>query len=94
MAKPKYNGRHQRLKEQWRPIVDRGEAHCTEPICLMPTRHIHPGTPWDLAHGDTQDTYRGPAHATCNRSEGGRRGHAASCRCPTHQHHSPKRWAL
>jgi len=40
----------------------------------MPTRWIQPGTPWDLAHGPTRDTYLGPAHAACNRSEGATRG--------------------
>jgi hypothetical protein len=95
MAKPQYRTREYLAeKERLRPIVAAGHAFCTEPICLHPNRWIRPGTPWDLAHA-TPTTYRGPAHADCNRSEGGRRGHAASCRNPRHQHRIPsRRWAL
>jgi len=81
-----YDARHQAERERWRPVVDAGDAECAELVCLMPTRWIEPGTPWDLAHGDMREEYRGPAHQLCNRSEGGRRGHAASCRSPHHDH--------
>jgi hypothetical protein len=81
-----YDHHHQAERERWEPIVDAGDAYCTEPICLEPTRWIEPGSAWDLAHGDTRDEYRGTAHATCNRSEGGRRGHIASCRSSKHDH--------
>jgi hypothetical protein len=67
-----YGYEHQRLKEQWRPIVDAGRAICAEPICLLPDRHIAPSQPWDLAHNRRTGGYRGPAHRRCNRAEGAR----------------------
>ena len=79
MAHP-HGGRHQRLRELWRPIVDAGDAECAERVCLEEldgaTRWIQPGTPWDLAHDRAAGPgmYRGPAHARCNRSEGALHG--------------------
>lgn len=69
-----YGPSHKQKRDELRPLVESGQAYCTEPACLMQTRWIQPGSPWDLAHGDTRDTYRGPAHARCNRSEGATRG--------------------
>ena len=67
MAAAKYGYKHRRLREQWRPRVERGEVACCLPWCggLM----ILPGEPWDLAH-DPMDPSRtlGPAHAACNRN--------------------------
>lgn len=65
---------HRAVRAEWEPIVEAGDADCAELICLEPDRWIAPGSDWDLAHGDTRDEYRGPAHARCNRSEGGKRG--------------------
>lgn len=67
-----YGAPHQKLKAQWRPIVDRGDASCMELVCVMPSRRIAPGTDWDLAHNRASGGYRGPAHQRCNRAEGGR----------------------
>lgn len=68
-----YGSRHQRERAKYRPLVESGNAYCTEPLCLMPTRWIDPAFGWDLAHGPTRDTYRGPAHVKCNRTEGAKR---------------------
>ena len=67
-----YGYTHQQERERWRPTVEAGRAICAEPICLMPSRAIHPGTPWDLAHNRNTGHYRGPAHRRCNRAEGAR----------------------
>lgn len=84
----KYGSTHKRERARLAPTVDAGEAHCSEIVCLEEedgrTRWIPPGTPWDLAH-DGPDTYRGPAHERCNRSEGAIRGN---------QQRTPRRWAL
>lgn len=73
-----YGGDHQAARRAWEPTVDRGQAHCREPICLMPNRWIKPGTPWDLAHDRAHPGhYLGPAHARCNRAEGARHGNRA-----------------
>jgi hypothetical protein len=87
-----YGSQHQKERERLKPTVMAGNAHCTEPICLMPTRWIPPG-PFDLAHNREasrqagRPIYRGPAHCRCNRSEGAR-----------HRHRKPllslRRWAL
>lgn len=73
-----YGRRHRAGREHLRPLVDAGEAECTEIICLEEldghTRRIQPGTDWDLAHDRAAGPgrYLGPAHARCNRSEGAR----------------------
>lgn len=69
-----YGSDHQKVRAQWAPIVESGEAWCAEVVCLEPSRWIRPGTPWDLAHSRDRTAYLGPAHARCNRSEGSRRG--------------------
>lgn len=75
---PEYGAAHKAERASLVPIVGAGQATCTEPVCLMPTRHIPPGTPWDLAHDrDTTarlgiPVYHGPAHRRCNRAEGAR----------------------
>lgn len=88
-----YGWDHQQERARWKPTVDRGEAWCTEPICLMRDRWIPPGTPWDLAHNRETGGYRGPAHARCNRSEGARWGNRVrrtTRRAPS----APRRWQL
>lgn len=72
MADP-YNYAHQQARLALTPTVNSGNAICAEVLCLMPSRRIIPGTPWDLAHNRHKPgTYLGPAHARCNRSEGAR----------------------
>jgi hypothetical protein len=67
-----YGARHQAERARWRPIVDRGDAWCAEVVCLLASRWIRPGTPWDLAHDRNTGGYLGPAHRRCNRAEGAR----------------------
>lgn len=76
MAHPKYRGTYLHIRKAWAPVVARGEATCHEPICLMPRRHIAPGTRWDLSHDANTGAILGPSHPLCNRSEGGKRGRA------------------
>jgi hypothetical protein len=64
-----YGWTHQRLRQQWTPRVMAGECVCAK--CGQP---IHPGQQWDLGHTDHRDGYTGPEHASCNRSDGARRG--------------------
>lgn len=71
-----YGSAHQRIRKQWEPIVEAGEADCHEDICLMPSRWIEPGSPWDLGHTPDGTAYIGPCHVRCNRSEGAARGNA------------------
>jgi len=61
-----YGHAHRRLREEWRPRVERGEVCCCYGNCGL---IILPGEPWDLAH-DPFDSRRwmGPAHARCNRN--------------------------
>lgn len=70
-----YGSEHQRLRAQWLPTVESGEAYCHAARCLMKTRWIPPGTPWDLGHTTFRTAWTGPEHPLCNRSEGGRRSH-------------------
>lgn len=86
-----YGRRHQVEREDLAPLVDAGQAMCTEIICVMSDRWIAPGTPWDLAHDRASGGYLGPAHRTCNRVEGGRWRHAKK-RAP--ETPSPNRWIL
>jgi len=69
-----YGGDHQRLRAQWKPKVDAGQAFCHAAICLKPTRWIQPGTPWHLGHTPDRTAWTGPEHEQCNESEAARRG--------------------
>ena len=85
-----YGGQHQRVRAQWKPAVDAGQAYCAEVTCLEPSRWIQPGTPWHLAHDDGQRGYRGPAHERCNIAEvNRRRGGTRRRKVPRPQ---PARW--
>ena len=85
-----YDRRHKAGREALRPLVDAGEAYCTEIICLEEldghTRWIQPGTPWHLAHDRDAGPgrYLGPAHQRCNTSEGATFGNLQ--RQPTDEH--------
>lgn len=75
-----YGAKHQQVRKQIAPIVAAGEAECAQDVCLMYSRRIDPGQPWDLAHDRETGRYLGPAHAACNRSEGAREGNAQRSR--------------
>jgi hypothetical protein len=89
-----YGWEHQKVRASWAPIVNAGDAWCSEPVCLMRDRWIRPGSPWDLAHDRDTGGYRGPAHARCNRSEGSRWWHSRQQRKVVQRPREPRRWAL
>jgi hypothetical protein len=61
--KPKYGRPHRRVKEQFRPAVERGTVRCWR--CAQ---FIVPGQRWDLGHVDGDPSrYAGPEHSSCNR---------------------------
>lgn len=72
----KYGGSHKAERLRWKPVVEAGDAWCVEPVCVMASRWIPPGSAWDLAHDTTGTEWLGPAHARCNRREGAVRGNA------------------
>jgi hypothetical protein len=64
-----YGWRHQKLRARLAPVVAAGGVMCAAPVCLMPSREIIPGTPWDLGHSDhDRSVYTGPEHRRCNRA--------------------------
>jgi hypothetical protein len=65
---------HRQAREAWAPTVAAGNAECAEIRCLMSDRSIAAGAPWDMAHDRVNGGYLGPAHPSCNRSEGARFG--------------------
>lgn len=70
-----YDAEHDRLREWWRPKVERGEVDCHEVVCLEPIRRILPGQPWHLCHDRETGAHLGPGHVRCNTSEGGKAAH-------------------
>jgi hypothetical protein len=66
-----YGAEHQRERDRWRVVVERGDA-----VCVRCSTWIVPGSSWDLDHTDERDGYLGAAHASCNRSAGATRGNA------------------
>ena len=59
-----YGAPHQRLRERWALLVDRGEVTCGRCGYLIPA-----GCPWDLSHpGDDKTMAPVPWHSRCNRS--------------------------
>ena len=69
-----YGASHVSQRAQLAPIVAAGKALCAETVCLMPTRRIDPGEPWDLAHAVDRGSWLGPSHKICNANEASRRG--------------------
>lgn len=63
-AKARYGGEHQRLRLKLGPQVATGTMPCVRCGFL-----IEPGELWDLDHAE-DGSYRGPAHASCNRRAG------------------------
>lgn len=79
MSKAKYQTpEHRAERKRWKPLVDRGEAYCVEPRCLVElatgSRWIKPGSRWHVSHTPDGATYLGPSHERCNTSEGAARG--------------------
>jgi hypothetical protein len=62
---------HQAQRRRVAPVVASGSVKC----CLC-GEFILDGQAWDLDHTPDRRSYRGVAHASCNRSEGARRGNA------------------
>lgn len=73
MSKPQYRYAHQQERKRWKPVVDSGQARCAEPICLMPSRWIPPGSRWHLSHDAATGKWIGPSHERCNCAENARR---------------------
>lgn len=80
MADPRY--RTPEFRAERRRITAaqaRGQwLECVQPECVMDTRDIAPHQPADVAHDDTGTIVLGPAHATCNRRDGGIRRHTVT----------------
>ena len=70
MARRRYGYRHQQIR---RALLE-GAFGCA---CVHCGRVMLPGQPLDLDHSADGGGYRGIVHASCNRSEGARRGNAA-----------------
>lgn len=75
-----YGVKHRKAREELRPEVEAGGALCAELVCIVEqkggTRELAPDAEWELAHGDSEDEYRGPAHPICNQTEAAKRGNA------------------
>jgi len=74
MGKQHETPEYRAARKQLTPEVAAGRAYCVEPVCLMGSRWIEPGTTWDVCHDTTGAVITGPGHARCNRSEGATRG--------------------
>src|SRR4051812_42234608 len=68
-----YGREHQKVRAQWRMVVESGDADCC--LCGLP---IDPREQWHLDHTPDRDGYRGAAHALCNMIDGARRGAAST----------------
>lgn len=90
-----YGTHHQRLRRQWKPIVDAGGVTC--PRCgqpIVPDPRL-PGDGWDLGHDDRdRSRYHGPEHSACNRRAGARKGNRSPLRRgqPRPPDVTPLRW--
>jgi hypothetical protein len=73
-----YGSKHQQLRDQWTPKVTAGLVNCHAVVCVESSRHIRPGSDWDLGHTPDRTRWTGPEHQRCNRTEGGRRGAAVT----------------
>ena len=83
-----YGHRHQTEKRRLNPTIEQYGAICCAKICLMPSRHIPPGTrpwQWHLGHNEDRTAWTGPEHPKCNLTEGAVRGN--------HQRSQRRRWS-
>jgi len=75
VSKPQHRTpEHRAARVDLGKLVNQGEAYCAEPVCLMPTRWIEPGSEWHVCHDPSGLVIIGPGHAHCNTSEGATRG--------------------
>lgn len=68
----RYGGDHQRKRGELAQRIANG----AKPPCVRCGYPIMPTDEWHLDHQDDGVTYRGPSHAFCNTSAGGKRAHA------------------
>jgi hypothetical protein len=74
-----YGPAHQALRAAWKDVIRDHGATCMERECIMRSRQIPAGAPWDawdLAHDHERGPhdYLGPSHKICNQAEALRRG--------------------
>lgn len=73
-----YGSQHQKLRAQWKPLVDSGQVQCHAIVCLEErdggSRWITPGSPWHLGHTPDRSGWTGPEHARCGAADGATRG--------------------
>ena len=69
-----YGTAHRKERARLAPYVQAGEAMCMQPVCVMPTRWIEPGTRWALGHNDARTAWIGPVHERCNQLDGASKG--------------------
>lgn len=69
-----YGAHHVALRKHYEARFETGESF----TCVKCGKQITPGMPWDLGHTPDRKSYTGPEHEACNRSDGGKRGRAAS----------------
>lgn len=70
-----YDTAYDQARKRWAPKVAACTVHCHAPTCLMTSgRLILPGQAWQLGHDDDRNI-RGPEHALCNLSAGGKAAH-------------------
>lgn len=65
-----YGHSHRKARAALVADVQRGAVTCV--LCGLA---IQPDEPWHLDHTPDRNDYRGPAHAKCNTSDGGKRAH-------------------
>jgi hypothetical protein len=94
VSKPRYRHRHQQERKRWAPVVAAGEAYCAQPVCVMATRWIPPGTAWALGHDDTGQVWIGPVHQRCNARDGAARGNRMRSRKPRLVKRAANRWVI
>lgn len=73
---PEYRAARKRIDQaqargEWLECVQ--GWHGSSGTCLHPARDIAPTDPAHVAHDDAGTTVIGPAHATCNVTDGGQR---------------------
>lgn len=65
---PKYRSpEHLKTRAAYAAALERdGYAWCAQPVCVMPSRKILPGSRWCAGHDDTGTRYIGLVHERCN----------------------------
>lgn len=72
-----YSHYHGQERARVKAEMEADGGYCCAIVCLRDSRRIEPGEPFDLGHSTDRQSWHGPEHVACSRSDGAARARAA-----------------